>query len=272
MNSHNKIVSIALIALVSFSNNFVAETKAENVQRATLPSGRISLNGPVRTSLECEAVKNQPFPTTEPAFTNYQMAAVRCALFLQDKMYIQRQLVRNGKRVPKNCVTFAYTLMAVLRPSALKSISHKNTTANDYITALKSKRLFSISIDNSTGRPKPEPTAPVFLWWPSNKNNAAGHVAVYIGNGLFLDNVAADAISLSKAKLNPNSRALNWAWSTNVLGQRFVNWDSITGYKWIRGGFWPTRSAAAGSSTSAVNVDPNAYIYPYVNTFNINYP
>jgi hypothetical protein len=153
MNGHNKYLSVALITLISISNNFVAQTKAESVQQAISPNGHITLNGPVRTSLECESVKNQPFPKTEPALTNYQMAAVRCALFLQDKMYIQSQLVRNGKRVPKNCMTFAYTLMAVLRPGALKSISYKFTTANDYISALKSKNfLVSLSTSQMVGQ------------------------------------------------------------------------------------------------------------------------
>lgn len=187
----------------------------------------------------CAAVRNVELPSDDFGRNLIQIRILECARHLQ--------LYTFGKDNKQQCVAFANALMNVLRPAMRGRVVGQTAphTAGRFAEALRQRRLL-FARDESTGLPlKPSDTKsrPVYIWWDtSQKTN--GHVGVYIGGGLFIDEyVGFQLAKLSAKEMSAITDASRWSWSVAPKPQTRVPWPE---------GHWPRQRVNDGYSVVRV--------------------
>ena len=192
-------------------------------------AGAIAL--PVGTRVEaapgpCAAVRNAVLPDDPTTLAMVQVRILECARDLQ--------LHRYGKANKQQCVRFANDLMNILRPAHKDKVIGQSApyTAGHYASALRSRKLM-FDRDEQTGlplRPDDLRSRAAFVWWDTQQKES-GHVGVYIGGGLFVDEyVAYELGKLTNREMNEITDPSRWAWSVAPKKQVRVPWPE---------GHWP---------------------------------
>ncbi len=191
----------------------------------------------------CELVRDVKLPNDSVMLAAVQMNIVRCALHVYNQQ---------GRNQGIQCVPFAFALIKILNPSISNNrLPVKNGrnffTADEGLGVLrKNKKL--LPTQASTGMPVSSTTRPILVWW-SSEGITGGHVGVYIGNGLFLDNKAATWIAEYEGRLSTAVKPFRFAWTTRNVKQ--------TEALWIQEGrspasFWPRNKINDGYSLWSV--------------------
>ena len=186
-----------------------------------LPAGVTHANpGP------CASVRNVVLPDDPTTLAMVQVEILKCVR--------QLQVDRYGAKNKQQCVQFANDLMNILRPAHKAKVVGQSApyNAGHYASALRSRGLL-IPRDEKTGLPvSPDSlgSRATFVWWDT-RDTAAGHVGVYIGGGLFVDEyVAYEIAKLTSRQMNEIVDPSRWAWSVAPKKQVRVPWPE---------GHWP---------------------------------
>lgn len=195
-----------------------------------LPSGTVGA-----ASSPCAGVRNVVLPEDPTTLAFVQLRILACVRDLQ--------LNRYGSANKQQCVRFANDLMNVLRPAHKDKVVGQSPpySAGHFASALRARGLL-FSRDEKTGMP----TAPrllgsraAFVWWDS-RDKESGHVGVYIGGGLFVDEyVAFEMAKLSNKEFAAITDPSRWAWMVAPIKQTKVPWPE---------GHWPRQRVHDGFS------------------------
>jgi hypothetical protein len=192
-----------------------------------------SPNALARKSIDpCRGLGGVTLPDNDPVrLEKVQRNIIRCAAHLHETGF--------GLEEKAQCVPFAYALMDRLRSPQVRYTSGGDT-AGAYFVRLES--LDEMSKPDKKGRPKKQ-KRPLFVWW--NEGLDQGHVAVYIGGNLFIDNQAAYLIAKYDLSTK-NPKAVAW----NVESPN----DTHPLTRYVRRP-WPRRSPSIPDGYSSARVN-----------------
>jgi hypothetical protein len=180
----------------------------------------------------CRGLEGVALPDNDPVrLEKVQRNIIRCAAHLHETGF--------GLEEKAQCVPFAYALMDRLRSPQVRYTSGGDT-AGAYFVRLES--LDEMSKPGKKGRPKKQ-KRPLFVWW--NEGLDQGHVAVYIGGNLFIDNQAAYLIAKYDLSTK-NPKAVAW----NVESPN----DTHPLTRYVRRP-WPRRSPSIPDGYSSARVN-----------------
>jgi hypothetical protein len=174
----------------------------------------------------CASVRNIVLPDDPTTLAMVQVRILECVRDLQ--------LHRYGKKNKQQCVQFANDLMNILRPAHKDKVIGQSSpyTAGHFATALRARKLM-FERDEKTGlpvRPGELRSRATFIWWDA-RDKGSGHVGVYVGGGLFVDEyVAYELAKLSDRDMAEITDPSRWAWSVAPRKQVRVPWPE---------GHWP---------------------------------
>ena len=202
---------------------------------ATVMVGMLPAHIADATPGPCASVRNVVLPDDPTTLEMVQVEVLKCVR--------QLQLERYGAKNKQQCVKFANDLMSILRPAHKDKVVGQSApyTAGHFAVALRSRKLL-FDRDDATGLPlKPAQlgSRAAFVWWDT-RGTDAGHVGVYIGGGLFVDDyVAFEVGKLSAKEMARITDPSRWAWSVAPKRQTRVPWPE---------GHWPRQRVNDGFS------------------------